>query len=73
MNKIISFNLSFPMTGNFLIELYATAESLEKDANKRASYMNHVCSYIINCTKAKPDCEALPKTASLKGFGPGRF
>ncbi|XP_063722855.1 lim and transglutaminase domain protein ltd-1-like [Symsagittifera roscoffensis] len=71
MNKIISFNLSFPMTGNFLIELYATAESLEKDANKRASYMNHVCSYIINCTKAKPDCEALPKTASLKGFGPG--
>ena len=73
MNKIISFNLSFPVTGKFLVELYAASEKLKKDPEKKRenNFMNHVCSYIINCTEAKPNCRALPYTASIKGFGPG--
>ncbi|CAH1787326.1 unnamed protein product [Owenia fusiformis] len=59
----LKYMIRFPTEGKFKFDIFGKRDSDEE--------LDLVCSYIINCPKAKKKCEPLPELPEKIGWGPG--
>lgn len=59
----IELDISFPVTGRFLLNIYGKEIESKKD-------FNHLCSYVIDCKSPVANAEPLPDCPDI-GWGPG--